>query len=156
MQSDIIMQYGWLVGGLVLLILEVVLPGVFLLFFGIGALVVGMNVLVLGAGGFFGFGQQILAFVVVSTAAVLIGRHWYGNKVVPEGDRPLNSRGESLLGRQTKVTSSISDGRGRVAIDDGSWVAEGPDLPEGTTVRIVGSRGSILLVEPVTAVASIV
>ena len=63
-------DYGWWILGLVLLALEVVLPGVYLLFFGIAALIVGMNTLFLGTGGWFGWEQQVLAFVVLSAISV--------------------------------------------------------------------------------------
>ncbi|RYE77351.1 MAG: NfeD family protein, partial [Hyphomicrobiales bacterium] len=43
-----IVPYAWWIAGLVLLVLEVVLPGVYLLFLGIAALIVGAAVLLLG------------------------------------------------------------------------------------------------------------
>ena len=40
-------------------------------------------------------------------------------------------------------------GSGRVKVGDGEWNARGSDADIGTRVRIIGSRGSDLLVEPV-------
>ena len=64
---EVLIDYGWWILGLVLLALEVAAPGVYLLFFGIAALIVGMNVFILGTG-WFGWEQQIIAFVVLSVA----------------------------------------------------------------------------------------
>lgn len=140
--------YGWWVIGLVLLVLEIVIPGVYLLFLGLAALVVGTNVLILGSGGWFGWEQQILAFIILSTVAVLVGRKWYGPKAGAEKATALNSRAERLVGRRAVLSEAIVGGSGKVAVEDGWWMVEGPDLPAGTRVTIAGARGSVLLVHP--------
>ncbi|MEF2552751.1 NfeD family protein [Aurantimonas sp. A2-1-M11] len=143
---EFLIDYGWWILGLVLLALELALPGVFLVFFGIAALIVGMNVFVLGTG-WFGWQQQIIAFVILSAAAALLGRRWYGSKSEVGDADQLNRRTARLIGRQAVLTEAIVDGRGRVAIEDGWWTVTGPDLPVATHVRIVGADGSMLVVE---------
>lgn len=143
---EIIGDYGWWILGLVFLILELAAPGVYFLFLGIAAIVVGTNVMMLGAGSWFGWGQQVVAFLVVSAAAVLIGRLWYGSRA-NDAAPALKTGTERLIGRIATVREPITGGRGRVAIDDGWWIAEGPDQPEGARVRIVGAHGSTLVVE---------
>ncbi len=49
------------------------------------------------------------------------------------------------------VVEPIHAGRGKVRVDDGEWLAKGPDAPAGAQVRILGSEGTWLLVEPVIA-----
>ncbi|HEX2017784.1 MAG TPA: NfeD family protein [Aurantimonas sp.] len=144
---DALSNYGWWILGLLLLVLEVVLPGVYLLFFGIAALVVGMNVLLIG-GDWFGWEQQVLAFVVVSAVAVFLGRKWYGSKDEITASDTLNKRTERLIGRESVLSDDIVGGRGRIGIGDSWWSVEGPDLPKGTRVRVVGAEGSVLRVEP--------
>ena len=41
------------------------------------------------------------------------------------------------------------EGRGRVNLDDTYWKVIGPDLPAGTRVKVIGSDGRQLTVEPV-------
>lgn len=142
-------DYGWWILGLVLLILELVVPGVYFLFLGIAAIVVGTNVMLLGSSGWFGWEQQIIAFIVVSAVAVLVGRLWYGARSEAPSASLKTGTGR-LVGRIATVHEPLVAGRGRVAIDDGWWIAVGPDLPEGTRVRIVGARGSTLIVEAET------
>ena len=144
---EVLIDYGWWILGLVLLALEVAAPGVYLLFFGIAALIVGMNVFFLGTG-WFGWEQQIIAFVILSVAAALLGRRWYGNKSVAGDGERLNRRTARLVGRQAVLTEPIVDGRGRIAIEDSWWSVTGPNMPAGAHVRITGADGSVLVVEP--------
>ena len=66
-----------------------------------------------------------------------------------ESDRPsLNRRAEQLVGRVVPLMSPIVDGHGRVQVADAFWDVEGPDLPAGTRVRVVGVRGMTLEVRP--------
>ncbi|MEX6508593.1 NfeD family protein [Jiella sp. M17.18] len=142
-------HYGWWIAGLLLLVLEVAVPGVYLLFFGIAALIIGTNAFLIGASGWFGWEQQIVAFVVVSAVCVFLGRQWYGSKSEGNPDAPLNRRTKRLIGREARLSEAIVDGRGRIALEDSWWSVEGPELPTGTPVRIVGADGAILRVEPV-------
>ena len=147
--TEALLDYGWWIAGLSLLVLEVVLPGVYLLFFAIAALIVGTNVFFLGGSGWFGWQQQVVAFIVLSIVSIMIGRNWYGARnVVDEPDR-LNKRTARLVGRDAVLSEAIVNGRGRVAIDDGWWSVSGTDLPKGRRVRIVDADGSVLRVVPV-------
>ena len=140
-------EYGWWILGLLLLVLEVVVPGVYLLFFGVAALVVGMNVLMLG-GDWFGWQQQVLAFAVLSGVAVLLGRKWYGPKTERPATDTLNRRTQRLIGREAVLSDDIVGGRGRIGIEDSWWSVEGPDLPKGSRVQVIGAEGSTLKVAP--------
>ena len=147
--TEALLDYGWWLAGLVLLVLEVVLPGVYLLFFAIAALIVGTNVFLLGGSGWFGWQQQVVAFVVLSIVCIMIGRNWYGARNVADEPDRLNKRTARLVGREAVLSEAIVNGRGRVAIDDGWWSVSGRDLPQGRRVRIVDADGSVLRVVPV-------
>lgn len=68
---------------------------------------------------------------------------------VSRSDMPdLNVRGRQLIGRAVPLVEAIEGGLGKLRCDDTLWQAEGPDLPAGRTVRIIGTRGMRLLVEP--------
>jgi membrane protein implicated in regulation of membrane protease activity len=49
------------------------------------------------------------------------------------------------------VEQAIENGRGRVRVGDTLWSAEGPDAPAGTRVTVTGSKGTVLVVAPMTA-----
>ena len=65
-------------------------------------------------------------------------------------DAPLlNRRSAQLVGRILPLTRAIANGRGQVHADDAYWVVEGPDLPEGASVRVVAAEAMTLRVVPV-------
>jgi len=53
------------------------------------------------------------------------------------------------MGRRTTLLKAITNGAGKVRIDDSVWDVTGPDLPQGTHVVITGVSGSTLTVEAV-------
>ncbi len=153
MIQSIIIELGpwsWWVLGLVLLAAEVILPGFFLIWIGLAAIVLGCLSLLLWGTPMWSWQVQVLLFAVLSVALAFAGRRLmahYGD----ETDEPLlNQRGASLVGRTATLTEPIQEGRGRIRIDDTTWVVQGPDLPVGTQVRITESTGRELRVEAVT------
>ncbi len=136
-------SYGWLLAGFALLLGELFLPGVYLLFPAIGALVIGLNALWLAD---FSWQSQWIGFALVTAVAALLGHRVYGRRAKPAGDTPLNERTARLVGRRAVVSEDIRNGRGRVAVEDGWWSAEGPDLAAGTPVVIEAADGSVLRV----------
>ncbi|MCA1492024.1 NfeD family protein [Sinorhizobium alkalisoli] len=138
--------WSWWVLGLVLLAAEVLVPGVFLVWIGLAALIIGVLSLLLWDAAFWLWQVQLTAFALLSMIAVLIGRRIVATS--EESDEPLlNKRAESLVGRTAVLEQPIAEGHGRVRLDDTTWAVEGPDLPAGTRVRIVASAGRHLTVE---------
>lgn len=148
---DFIGRYGgwsWIVFGIVLLALELAAPGVFLIWLGAAAVVTGLAVLVSAIDwplqwGLFG----VLSLVFVG-GWVGYQRRREGEASTPESPM-LNRRTARYLGREVVLAEAISEGIGRVNIEDSIWQVSGPELPAGTAVRIVGAQGSVLVVEPV-------
>ncbi|HZX79544.1 MAG TPA: NfeD family protein [Lysobacter sp.] len=136
---------AWAVVALVLIAAEVLAPGAFMLWLGIAAAATCLIVFALPD---LPVVAQMLVFAALSMASVFAYRHWFRGKA-PSSDRPaLNRRAEQLIGRVEPLVAPIVDGRGRVQIADALWDVEGPDLPVGTRVRVVGVRGMTLEVRP--------
>ena len=141
----LIVQYGawsWVVGGLVLLALELVVPGGIFLWLGISAVVTGIaSALIV-----IGWPLQILIFGVLAVASVFI---WL--RVRPHGtpsDRPfLNRRANRYVGQEVVLDEPIRDGHGRVILDDTTWRIQGPTLAAGQKIRIIDADGAVLKVE---------
>lgn len=142
--------WNWMVLGFVLLTLEIVLPGVFLLWIGIAAIVVGTASLALWDLPFWTWQLQVLVFLVLSLVSA------YGGKKMMAGredvsDQPLlNRRGQQMVGRVATLSEPIRDGRGRVRLGDTLWRVSGPDLPAGAKVRVTAAAETDLelVVEP--------
>jgi len=135
----------WAAVALILIAAETMAPGAFMLWMGFAAAAVFLVVLVAPG---LSILTQVVLFVVLSVVSVLIYRKFFRHRERPS-DRPLlNRRAEQLVGRTALLDQSIVSGRGRVKLDDAYWVVEGPDLTAGTPVRVVGSDGMTLKVQP--------
>jgi membrane protein implicated in regulation of membrane protease activity len=60
----------------------------------------------------------------------------------------MNRRGARMVGETALVVSAIEHGSGRVKVGDSEWIARGVNVAAGERVRITGTDGSSLLVEP--------
>lgn len=142
--------WNWIFLGLALLTLEILLPGVFLLWIGIAALIVGAVSLAIWEHGYWIWQVQVLVFLALSLVCALLGRKMMGSGRTKSDQPLLNRRGEQLVGRVATLAEPITDGRGRLRLDDTMWRISGPDLPTGTRVRVAGLSSSELelLVEP--------
>ncbi len=144
--------WAWMLLGLVLLGLEVVVPGTFMLWFAIAAILTGVVALVADAAGWTWLSWQSEAglFLVLSVVAVIAGRGWMSRRQAEPSDASgLNERAARHIGRRAQLTEALVDGRGRIDLDDTVWLVSGPDLPAGTTVRVTGADGVRLIVERV-------
>lgn len=139
--------WSWWVLGMLLLAAELVLPGFFLVWIGLGAILTGVLSLLLWEVGLWTWHVQALVFAAAAVLLTLAGRRYFSS-TGPESDEPLlNQRGASLVGRTAVLAEPIREGRGRIRLDDTFWVVSGPDLPGGTRVRVVSSNGRDLTVE---------
>lgn len=134
--------WAWFGIGAVLLMLEIALPGVFLLWFGFAALMVG-GVLMLTA---LDPMQQVGAFAFLSVVLVLFAREVLRYGVTVSDRSVLNRAGSRFTGQVVQVEEPIVNGRGKVKVGDTLWNAEGPDAPIGARVKVTGSKGTVLTV----------
>ena len=134
--------WSWWILGLVLLGIEVLLPGFFFLWFGVAAILIGVSALLID----WPWQLQVVGFVVLSAITALVGRHFAGTPSGDSADPQLNVRGDRLEGRTLVLSEPIVEGRGRVKIDDTIWQVRGPDAPAGARIRVVGAEGSVLTV----------
>lgn len=141
--------WAWWVLGIVLLTLEVLMPGVFLVWIGIAAIITGALSLLLWETAWWVWQLQWLVFAALSIVSVLVGRRLVLSDSKKTDEPFLNLRGQSLIGRTATLEQPITEGRGRIRLDDTMWSVQGPDLPVGTRVRVTASSGRELTVESV-------
>jgi len=141
--------WSWIVLGAVLLALEVFAPGVYLVWIGVAALLTGALSFQMGDAAWWGWPAQVIVFLVLSLASVIVGRYAFGSDK-GESDQPLlNQRERQLVGEISTLEEDLHDGHGRIRLGDTLWLATGPDMVAGTRVRVVGSEGTTLRVEAV-------
>lgn len=143
--SSLSPHWFWLALGLLLASTEIVAPGVFLIWMAGAALITGLVVWLFPIG----WPLQIVLFAALAILAVLIARRFLRDHPVTAADPLMNRRADRLTGETAIVTEAIAGGTGRIRLGDSEWLAHGPDTAAGTRVRITGSDGAVLQVEPV-------
>ncbi|GEM49739.1 NfeD family protein [Deinococcus cellulosilyticus] len=143
---DGLSPWMWWIAGAVLMVLEILLPGFFLLWLGLGAAGTGVLLWLVPA---LSVPLQLILFAVLSVVLVGVFRGVYLKQLNPPTTEHLNDRTEALIGRICTVTRAIQNGQGQVKVGDSVWRASGPDVQAGGTVRIVGAEGTTLKVVPV-------
>jgi membrane protein implicated in regulation of membrane protease activity len=143
-------HWVWIGIGLILATLEMLVPGVYLIWLAIAAIITGVLTLAL----VLGLPAQVVVFVSLSLIAAFSARRFLRDSPIESSDPLLNQRGSRLIGETAIVTHALDGGTGRIKYGDSEWIARGPDLDVGTRVRITGSDGAILLVEPANLIAA--
>ncbi len=145
--TGLVDHYGWWLLALVLIGAEMLAPGYFLLWIGIAAGLMGIATWIVPTMPPL---VQAVVFGVLSIATC--AAYWRFLRPVAEqrDDQPLlNRRGAQLVGQRFVLSEAIVNGRGKVKVGDGNWLASGPDLPAGSEVEVVSVDGTTLTVRPV-------
>lgn len=148
--ADIDPGWIWLIGGVLLLILEVIAPGFFLVFLGAAAMATGLFTVLFDLGA----AAQLALFALYAVIAMLVGRRFYANRSHDSTDPLLNDRVGRLVGKMVTVVVAVDDHEGRVRVGDSEWSARGGPAAVGERVRIVGVEGNCLKVEADRALPS--
>ena len=131
----------WVLVGLGIAALELVAPGFFLIWIGLGALGAG------AATELFGLGREGQLAVFAALPIVLIGTIGLRARRAPAVDT-INAPASNLIG-QTCRAVTFEGLEGRVSLGDGTWYARlvaGERPVAGELLRVVGLEGTVLLV----------
>lgn len=140
----------WAILGFVLIGIEVFALNMILVFFGVGALAVA---LLTGLGLTNSLTAQLPVFAGISLFVLIFLRRRFQKiftGTTQRGEGQADDTG--LAGRQGTVTQDFSNGRGKVELGGTGWKAvtdPARPLKVGEAVRVTGSKGITLLVEPV-------
>lgn len=138
--------WWWLAGGVALVAVEVAAPtGFFVMFFGVGALMVGA---LAGAGIVTTLSLQVLAFTILSVLSLLLFR----GRLQRLAQAPPASNVDSLIGVAAIVQERLSPGLvGRVEVRGTMWAARNTSavtLDPGQRARVSAVEGLTLAVVP--------
>ncbi|MDO7904469.1 NfeD family protein [Pseudomonas sp. K1(2024)] len=135
----------WLVFGIALILLELVLPTFFILWFGIGAVLVALIALVAPA---LQLDMQVLLWVALSSVTTLL---WF--KVFRNKKPDLRWTADSVIGEVGLLTASVSQfQKGRVrfqkpVLGNEEWTCiADSDIAAGERVRLSAIEGNIVRV----------
>jgi inner membrane protein len=139
--SDLLSFSGpwfWFIIAGLLLIGELLSPGVFLMWLAGAAAITGVGDLIFNMGWAgeaitFGFTALITVFATWKPVTA----NWS-----PKSDQPhLNQRLNGFVGRTIVLDQAIINGSGKVRIEDALWDVDGEDAPAGAKVKLTGVKG---------------
>ena len=138
--------WHWGIIAAVLIILEMIVPGAFLIWLGVAAAVNSILLIFLPD---MSWQTQFVIFAIVSVVSIVAFRKW-SDKNPKATDQPsLNRRGDQYVGRTFTLAEPIVNGQGKLYVDDSTWKIEGDDCDTGIKVRVTGVDGVVLRVEQV-------
>jgi inner membrane protein len=133
----------WIIAGLLMLILELFIPGVVIGFFGAGALIAGL------IGWVFDIPWQAEVVIFLgSSVLMLLFMRKYVIKKLNKKDR--SDEIEDIIGAEAIVAERITPQTpGKVQFRSSLWKAESEEVIEPESrVRIIGKRSIVLIVKP--------
>ncbi|MBN1132784.1 MAG: NfeD family protein [Bacteroidales bacterium] len=135
----------WFLIGLGLLILELILPGLLVLFFGIGAWITALACALFRID----LNVQIAVFLVSSLLGLVLLRKFLKKRFFDRKNTEIEDQLEEFKGRRAKVVSDFVNGSGQVEFKGTMWKAEsGAPLKKGDSVIITGKDSITLIVNP--------
>ena len=149
---DVIRSLGawsWIILGGILLAVELIAPGTFVLWLGVSAILVGLISFVID----WNWQEQGVGFVILAVASLVM---WWrlirpAKRDEDASDQPFLNRGaKGFVGREFTLEKPIVDGAGAVRMGDTIWRVTGPDCAAGSRVRIARAEGATLFVERTT------
>jgi membrane protein implicated in regulation of membrane protease activity len=137
-------MWNWFILGAILLTLEIVAPGAFMMWLGLAALLVGVISLAV----VWSWQAQLVAFAIFTVIAIPVWRKFTRGIEEPEDQPFLNRRQDALVGRIFTLEKPIVDGNGTVRVGDTVWRVIGPDTPAGSRIKVTRADAATLVVEP--------
>ncbi len=134
----------WLIAGVLMIILEMLLPAAYFLWMGISAFIVGLLLYLIPAMPLL---VQVVIFGVLSMVSLIIYKRYKKANPIIKDQPKLNRRGEQYVGRVFTLDEAIVNGIGKVKVDDSSWKVKGVDMPAGMKVRVLSVEGTVFYVE---------
>ncbi|NQW00843.1 MAG: NfeD family protein [Rhodospirillales bacterium] len=143
---DSLVFWHWWILAIAMVILETLAPGMIFLWLGLGAAAVGAVLLAVPG---LDWNLQLVGFACLSVISGFGGRLWLKRHPQESANPLLNQRGAQYIGQTFTLDSPITNGTGKMPVGDGEWKINGPDMPAGSRVKVVGSKGASLVIKKV-------
>jgi inner membrane protein len=136
----------WFLIGLVLFLLELVIPGFVIFFFGVGAWITALVCLIAHPG----TNLQIIIFAATSVLSLLALRRMIQNKFFSGNQEDGRGVEDEFTGKEGLALVDFGPGRkGKVEFKGTTWSAESDkEIKEGQSVTILKKDSFNLIVEP--------
>lgn len=141
---DFIEFWHWWVACIVLVILEVFVPGTFFLWMGVSAAVVGGILWLMPS---MEWEWQFFLFAILSVISIVLWRIRQRSHPTVTEDPNVNQRTKRYIGRTFTLSEPIIDGVGKIYVDDSQWRVTGPDCEAGKKVKVTSAESTTLIIE---------
>jgi len=139
----------WFLVGLLLLVLEFIMPGLIIAFFGFGAWIVAIICLITDIG----INTQLIIFIAASVLSLLVLRRWLKGVFLGHAGskQDLKHNLEEFVGQRAVVKEKIVPKLGgKVEFHGSNWEAQADEeIAEGTVVEIIGKDNITLKVKAI-------
>ncbi len=138
----------WFIIGLVLFLLELVIPGFFIFFFGLGAWVTALVCLIGSPESITNL--QIIIFAATSVLTLVALRRMIQKKFFYSKDNLSEGVEDEFTGKEASALTAFGPGiKGKVEFKGTTWKAESKaEIKEGQTVIIIKKDSITLTVQP--------
>lgn len=136
----------WFIIGLVLFLLELVLPGFVIFFFGVGAWITALLCLIAEPG----INLQAIVFAVTSVLSLILLRRMIQKKFFYSREELSKEVEDEFTGKEAIALTELTPGKdGKVEFKGTTWKAESEsEISKGQTVIIKNKENFKLFVEP--------
>lgn len=133
----------WFLAGLGLLLLELVLPGLVILFFGAGAWVTSLVCAI--SKNELSLNWQILIFLVASLLGLVLLRKYLKRRFFNRTDKEIEDQLEEFIGRKAKAIEDFKDGSGKIEFKGTQWSARCKDPVSKGEWVVIRTKDSLTL-----------
>lgn len=136
----------WFLIGLVFMLLEFMIPGLIVLFFGIGAWITALCTVLFDLN----LNAQLMVFIGTSILSLIFLRKYFKRIFVGKDEKAVDEILEEFVGKTAIAESDFNKGRvGFVTFKGSRWEAlSETDIKKGDHLKIIGKDSIKLLVEP--------
>ncbi len=136
----------WFLIGLLIAMLELVIPGLVLIFFAIGAIITAFLCLFFD----FSIAIQILIFSVASLISIFTLRKYIKERILNKEPQKVTTLEDEFIGKTVEVISDILPGKpGKVDFKGAPWKAVSDyEIKQGQTAKIIDKDSITLIVKP--------
>ena len=135
----------WFLVGLGLLLLELVLPGLVILFFGAGAWVTALVCAITDIS----LNWQIFIFLVASLLGLVLLRRYLKKRFFSKTDKEIEDQLEEFIGKKARAVEDFIDGEGTVEFKGTRWSARcNTPVKKGEWLTVQSKESLMLTVKP--------
>jgi len=137
--------WTWLIAGVLLMVVELFLPGVFIVWIGLASVISGILFCIFSD---LSLSYQLLVFAILSIICVIFGWYIYGQILKKSSKKEyssLNNGAEAFIGNEYTLIEDVVNGRSKARVGDSVWIVHAPDGLKAGDKIIVGKVDGIVL-----------